>query len=59
MWQVTQLVSITSNVEQNRREVMGSWTIWLIIGVCLSIFARQLLIPAAIIFGIGLGFGWW
>lgn len=38
---------------------MSSWTIWLIVGALLSIFARQFLIPAAILFGVGLALGWW
>lgn len=38
---------------------MSSWTIWIIVAFLIALFYRPLLIPAAIIFGIGLGLGWW
>jgi hypothetical protein len=36
-----------------------SWGIWLVIAVVLTFINKRLLLPAAIIFGIGLGLNWW
>jgi hypothetical protein len=35
------------------------WGIWAVIAVILTIIDKRLLLPAAIIFGIGLGLKWW
>ena len=38
---------------------LGVWIVWLIIGGVIALFYKPALIPAAIIFGIGLACGWW
>ena len=38
---------------------MTTWVVWLIIGTVILFVYRPALLPAAVIFGIGLGFGWW
>jgi hypothetical protein len=35
------------------------WGIWAVIAVILTIIDKRLLLPAAIIFGIGIGLKWW
>lgn len=36
-----------------------TWVAWLIIGGVIMLTFRPALLPAAIIFGVGLGLGWW
>ncbi len=36
-----------------------SWGIWIAIGIVLAFIDKRLLLLGAIIFGIGLGLGWW
>lgn len=38
---------------------IGVWVVWLVVGGAFALFCRPALIPAAIIFGIGLACGWW
>ena len=35
------------------------WAIWLVVGVVLSLIDKRLLLVGAVVFGIGLGLGWW
>lgn len=36
-----------------------TWVVWLIVVIVIMFTYRPALLPAAIIFGIGLGLGWW
>ena len=36
-----------------------AWAIWLVVGVVLALTNKHLLLWGAIIFGVGLGLGWW
>lgn len=36
-----------------------AWAIWLVVGVVLSLIDKRLLLVGAVVFGIGLGLGWW
>ena len=38
---------------------LTTWLVWLGIGTVIYFVYRPALLPAAILFGIGLGFGWW
>lgn len=36
-----------------------AWVIWLAIGAVLSLIDKRLLLLGAVVFGVGLGLGWW
>lgn len=36
-----------------------AWGIWIVVGIVLALVDKRLLLPAAIIFGLGLGLKWW
>lgn len=38
---------------------LSTWIIWIVIGMVIMFVYRPALIPAAIIFGVGIGLGWW